>query len=319
MGKLKSITINNEVKKLYDIEVADNHNFIVNNGIVIKNSEQYLSRESLCVLASINVERFSMEQTFYKDELLKIGESIQRFLDNVNECELVYMTYATPHQRLAIQKLRRTGAGLTNIGGWLFKQNMEYGSNDGNNAMEDFMKWYNYYLYKANIELGKEKGNFELFNREKIKNSEFIKNMIEEFPDLEFKTMRCVTSSSIAPTGCTIKEMEIITTEGIKTIKQIFEENDININKLEETSEKKWFDLIKPLYVINIDNTIQKITKLYYNGYDIVKIIEFESGEKFTGTHTTHKILVKSKEKEGYGIWKTLDTLSENDEIIIEK
>jgi hypothetical protein len=30
-----------------------------------------------------------------------------RFLDNVNECEIKYSTYATPHQRLAIEKLRR--------------------------------------------------------------------------------------------------------------------------------------------------------------------------------------------------------------------
>jgi hypothetical protein len=62
----------------------------------------------------------------------------------------------------------------------------------------------------------------------------------------------------------------------------------------------------------------QKITKLYYNGTDVVKRIELDNGIKFTGTHTTHKILVKSKDKPGYGIWKTLNTLSEDDEIIIK-
>jgi hypothetical protein len=323
MGKLKLITINSKVKKLYDIEVANNHNFIVNNGIVIKNSEQYLSRESLCVLASINMEKFSPDFLDYYNELMKIGESINRFLDNVNECELVYETYATPHQKLAIQKLRRTGAGVTNIGGRLFKLNLEYGTKVANSSIAQFMRTYNYALYSSSILLGKEKGNFGLFDVKKILKSKFIKDFNENiksdslFQPLVFDSLRNVTVSSIAPTGCTIKETEIITTEGIKTIQTIFEENNINISELEDTNEKKWFDLIKPIYVININNTIQKVTKLYYNGYDVVKIIEFENGEKFTGTHTTHKILVKSKENEGYGIWKTLDTLTENDEIII--
>lgn len=282
-------------------------------------SEQYLSRESLCVLSSINMGKFSTDQSEYKIELERISESITRFLDNVNECELVYQTYATYHQKLAIEQLRRTGAGITNIGAWLFKLNLEYGSDESNEKVENFLKEYNYNLYKSSINLGKEKGSFGAFNKEKYIKSPFIKNMMKTFPDLTFDTMRNVTVSSIAPTGCTIKETEIITTDGIKTIKEIFEENDIDINKLEKTDDKQWFDLIKPIYVLNMNNEIQKVTKLFYNGRDIVKTIKFKNGDKFTGTHTTHKILVKSKEKKGYGIWKTLDTITEEDEIIIEK
>ena len=164
-------------------------------------SEQYLSRESLCVLASLNVERFAQDVKLFKIELQIIAESMQRFLDNVNECEVVYKTYATPHQKLAIEKLRRTGAGITNAGGWLFKLNLEYGSKKGNDAMEEFMKWYAYYLYSANIELGKEKGSFGLFNGPKLKNSKFIQFMMKEFPDLKFDFLRCATSISIAPAG----------------------------------------------------------------------------------------------------------------------
>ena len=164
-------------------------------------SEQYLSRESLCVLSSINIEKFSIEPTFYKKELDIIGESINRFLDNVNECELVYETYATPHQRLAIQKLRRTGAGITNIGGWLFKQNQEYGTLGANVYVEDFLDYYNYVLYKSTLKLGKEKGSFGLFNKEKILKSKFVKQLIKRWPDLDFDAMRNVTVSSIAPTG----------------------------------------------------------------------------------------------------------------------
>jgi ribonucleoside-diphosphate reductase alpha chain len=199
MGKLVSIKINKETKPLYDIEVEDNHNFVVNDGIVIKNSEQYLSRESLCVLASLNAGKFSANDEECKKELEKIGQSINRFLDNVNEAELRNGTYATPHQKLAIEKLRRTGAGFTNMCAWLFKKNLEYGTEDGNKAVANFMKWYNYNLYKSSIELGKEKGNFDLFDQDKFEQSPFVKRMMKL--GLEFKTMRNCTASSLAPTG----------------------------------------------------------------------------------------------------------------------
>lgn len=173
-------------------------------------SEQYLSRESLCVLASINCGKFSVKREIYMTQLDKIGHSINRFLDNVNECELVHQTYATPHQALAIKKLRRTGAGVTNIAAWLFKKNLAYGSKEGNESIEEFIKWYNYWLYISTEELGLEKGDFGLFNKEKWRSAPFVKRIMElsEKLNAEFKTpilkgthARNVTVSSIAPTG----------------------------------------------------------------------------------------------------------------------
>jgi len=162
-------------------------------------SEQYLSRDSLCVLASINVGKFSTEIAEYEKELGIIGPSINRFLDNVNECELVYKTYATPFQGLSIKKLRRTGAGSTNWEAWLFKQNLNYGEPAANQAARLFNKKYNYELYNSSIQLGKEKGNFGLFNQTKYEQSPFIKYMMKQ--GLKFTNMRNVTCSSIAPTG----------------------------------------------------------------------------------------------------------------------
>jgi len=198
MGKLLKITINEEIKPLYDIEIKDNHNFIANN-IVVKNSEQYLSRDGLCVLSSINCERFSFNLEEYENEFKIIGPSINRFLDNVNECELRYSTYSTHIQKVGIEKMRRTGAGMTNIAAWLFKGNLPYGSDQSAEAMEKFTERYCYYLYNSSIQLGKEKGNFGLFNKEKLEKSPFIKRMKKL--GLEFDTLRNVTLVSIAPSG----------------------------------------------------------------------------------------------------------------------
>ena len=173
-------------------------------------SEQYLSRESLCVLASLNVGKFSTKKEVYFRPLEKISTSIQRFLDNVNECELAYLTYATPHQELAIRKLRRIGAGVTNITGWLFKKNLLYASTEGNSAYEEFQKYYTYWMYVASEKVGKEKGDFTLFNKDKWKSSPFVHRMMEESkkinaemgtPIITGNHARNVTTNTIAPTG----------------------------------------------------------------------------------------------------------------------
>lgn len=173
-------------------------------------SEQYLSRESLCVLASLNVGKFSTLPAIYIKQLERIGVSMNRFLDNVNECELTYETYATPHQKFAIEKLRRTGAGVTNIAEWLLKKGVIYASKECNETFAEFMKTFNYWLYVSSEQNGKEKGNFGLFNKEKWKSSPFVQRVMEtskefnkeyETPIVTGNFARNVTNSSIAPVG----------------------------------------------------------------------------------------------------------------------
>jgi ribonucleoside-diphosphate reductase alpha chain len=162
-------------------------------------SEQYLSADSNCSLASQNAGRFSTDPALFEAEQEKVGESMNRFLDNVNECEVRYRTYATDNQRLALQKLRRTGAGVTNWCAWLFKRGLEYGTPEGNRAVEKYMERFNYHLYRSSIALGREKGSFGLFDRAKLERSPFIQRMMGL--GLEFDALRNVTVSSIAPTG----------------------------------------------------------------------------------------------------------------------
>lgn len=162
-------------------------------------SEQALSDSSLCILASLNLGRFSTDPKQYIAEVAGVAQSMQRFLDNVNEYELVNHTYATDTQADAIRKLRRIGAGMTNIAGWLFKHGLPYGSETANSRVSDFMERFNYYLYKSSIEVGKEKGSFALFERERFERSPFVQHMMDL--GLVFETMRNVTCSSIAPTG----------------------------------------------------------------------------------------------------------------------
>lgn len=188
-------------KKYSNSDYVYDPNDIYDSRVISTNacSEQYISRDGLCVLSSANCEKFSIKPEEYKNQLEIIGQSINRFLDNVNECEFRYETYASPLQKIGIEKMRRTGAGVTNIAAWLFKNNASYGSEKSAELMEKFMEAYTYSLYKHSINLGKEKGSFGMFNQEKLERSPFIKRMKKL--GLEFNTLRNVTLVSIAPVG----------------------------------------------------------------------------------------------------------------------
>ena len=162
-------------------------------------SEQALDNGGCCVLASINCGQFPILKKQRNKKLNIIATSINRFLDNVVEKELCDNRYATWEQKQSQKALRRTGAGITNIDGLLFKNNLSYGTRDGNAFIESFISQYNFYLYKASIALGKEKGSFGAFTQKKYEQSPFIQRMIKL--KLDFTHMRNVCVSSIAPTG----------------------------------------------------------------------------------------------------------------------
>ena len=258
-------------------------------------SEQYLSRESLCILLSINMAKFSIDSVRYAIQLENFSQSANRFADNVNQYEFENKTYATPHQALAIQKLRRTGCGITNIGGWLFKQNLEYGTKEGNEVVDKFLDIYNYELYKSTIALGKEKGSFGLFNKEKILKAKFIKQLVKRYPDLQFDTMRNVTVSSIAPTGTlSLMFREMIMSYGIEpafglyywkrtrmsgkyeyyfivpgVVRSLFEKHEIDLGIKSDTMKDTWDGKIGSKVAQIIEDNKHKLNIHFKNATEI--------------------------------------------------
>jgi ribonucleotide reductase alpha subunit len=265
-------------------------------------SEQYLSRESLCVLASINCGKFSTNN--YEEELSIIAPSVNRFLDNVNEMEVRDTTYATPHQRVAIQALRRTGAGVTNLSGWLFKNNAEYGSKEGNELLEKFNERYNYFLYKSSIELGEEKGSFGMFSEEKYTRSPFIQNLMKK--GLKFKTMRNVTCSSVAPAGCIEENTRIVTDMGLVKIKDLIPTDKIPL--------EKQFSYDFPETIVTNENTKTKVTAFYNNGVVDGYCMVLEDGRSIK-TSETHRIRIL---REGKYEWEYVPNINIGDIVVVE-
>ena len=275
-------------------------------------SEEALDSGGCCCLSSINCDQFSTHKEERSKELEKIGVSICRFLDNVVEMEMRDKRYPTNEHYKSLEGIRRIGAGITNICGYLFKNNLSYGTLDGNKAIEELVEEYRYNLYKASIALGKEKGSFRAFDRAKFETALNVQKMMKK--GLEFSHMRNVETCCIAPSGCTVKETKIITNNGIKTIEAIFNENSISLNEI-PSDTKQWFEPTKKIYVRDINNNMNLITKLYYNGYENTIKLLFDDDEQFIATQN-HKILVKDADNNEYGIWKRLDELTTNDEVI---
>lgn len=111
-------------------------------------------------------------------------------------------------------------------------------------------------------------------------------------------------TTTIKPSGCLEENTKIKTSKGILSLKEIFEINDID-----PTDENLGFiDIKEELFVYDMDNSPQLVTRLFNNGLVDTLTIEFEDDSRVVCT-PNHKFLTKSG-------WKRADELSELDDII---
>ena len=205
--KIKKITINKEKKPTYNIEVKDNHNYFV-EGVLVKNSEKFMAPYSTCNLLSLNMEPFSTDSKIYREELAEVVPYLVRFADNVITYELSTGRSPLSRQEWIVSQLREIGLGITNIHGWLLKQDLAYDSDEGIDKVEDFMKTYAYTVFKASMELGEEKGSAPAWDliedKSKYMQTTYFRNIVNEFFGGDtgtIKHMRNMAHLSIAPTG----------------------------------------------------------------------------------------------------------------------
>ena len=318
MAKVKSIKILDKKESVYNLQVRKNHNYFV-EGVLVKNSEKPLSAYNICNLLSMNMEMFSINESEYKKELETIVPYLVRLSDNVIEYELQNNLSPVEEQKLILSKTREIGMGITNLHGWLLKNNIQYDSDEAIEKSENFMKWYSYYVFMASVYLGKEKGNAPAFDELKdvsdLMESTYFKNIVNKFFDgdpTKIKSMRNMAHVSIAPTGCQVKSNKIRTNNGNKSLQEILEENDIKWELIENIGISTWIDLKIPLEVEIEKNVYQKVFKIYYNGKTPTRKIQFEDGNEYEFT-LNHPLLINENGEE---VWKQVKDLKENDDII---
>lgn len=192
------------VNTIYEITGDDRFKIISTNAC----SEKSLPKYGICNLGSINMETFSTNPEEYKQQLEYICPLLVRLQDDVIQYELDYNKSPIPQQKWILEQTREIGLGLTNLHGWLLKQELQYDSDEAIDKVEEFFKHYAYYIFRASIELGKEKGNAPAFDKISSKdlyeNSIYFKNIVDEFYNGDYnevKYLRNLAHISLAPTG----------------------------------------------------------------------------------------------------------------------
>lgn len=190
---------------VYCCTVNSTNSFALSCGIQIGNSEKFMTPDSTCVLASVNLGILPKEN--YEEELTNIAQSMVRFLDNCISYELSEHKTPFPSQHEIVSQLREIGLGITNLNGWLLKHNLGYDTDEGISATEQLIKTFSLAAWKQTIALGVEKGNAPAFqtmlnrtgSNEFIYTSDFAKRLKTE--GIDVTSCRNMNVMSIAPTG----------------------------------------------------------------------------------------------------------------------
>jgi ribonucleoside-diphosphate reductase alpha chain len=146
--------------------------------------------DPFCLTASINWSLLA--------DIVKIGV---RFLDNVIDVS----EYPLPEQKTEQINKRRLGLGVTGEADLLAQLGLRYGSVHAVSTVEEIHKFICIQAYWASVELGKERGVFPAFNREKYLDGTFAGKMLPK--DLQEEILSNGLRNGLlltnAPTGTT--------------------------------------------------------------------------------------------------------------------
>jgi len=166
--------------------------------------EQPLPPYGACLLGSINLVKYLVKQgaryVFDWDRFAADIPTIIRAMDNVIDLA----RYPTYEQKKEAKAKRRMGIGVTGLANCIeaLAPGNTYGSGDFLFWEDAILKRLTREAYLASIALAKEKGSFQLFDRSKYLESEFVKTLDEDV-QLGIKQFGIRNShlTSIAPTG----------------------------------------------------------------------------------------------------------------------
>ena len=111
---------------------------------------------ALCVLSAINIGVVKL------DELRDTCRNIVRSLDAVIE----HQSYPVGASQKMLKR-RSIGVGITNLAYYLAKNGVTYDDPEACNLVDELMEHIQFYMIKASVELAKEKGACEWFDRTK--------------------------------------------------------------------------------------------------------------------------------------------------------
>jgi ribonucleoside-diphosphate reductase alpha chain len=153
---------------VYDITVKNTENFFANN-ILVHNCQEITqpvippkdlndpnAEIGICILAAINWLEISSDAEFEK-----VCDIAVRTLDEIID----YQEYFCPGAKNFATKRRSLGIGITNLAAVLAKNDLSYEDKTAPNFVAEWMEKQQYYCLKSSLQLAKEKGKCEKFDR----------------------------------------------------------------------------------------------------------------------------------------------------------
>lgn len=128
--------------------------------------EQPLPPENSCVLASFNLAKFLNKDNTSMDwkKFDKAIKNAVRLLDDI----VTVNDYPIEEIKIKHDQQRRIGLGLTGLGDTLILLGISYSSKEGREVAGKIMKFINDRSHYYSYQLGKERGNFPLFEESKF-------------------------------------------------------------------------------------------------------------------------------------------------------
>ena len=196
------------VDTVYCMNEPKNHTFIA-NGVITGNCAEFAgSAYNSCNLGSINLYNV-VEEPFTKNahvdtfKLSKITRDAVELLDEI--LDYGYELQPLDANRKCIDDWRSIGLGVFGLADMLVALGIKYGSDESLTVIESVMNTIRDAAFIKSAELGKLKGSFGKFDRNKFEDSAFVKTVLDSFTTQVQSdvcgAMRNGTLLSIAPTG----------------------------------------------------------------------------------------------------------------------
>ncbi len=260
---------------------------------------------ALCNLASINLYEYDL---LNKEEKYKLIYDIVSTMDNT--IDLAH--YMVKDAQTSNKKYRYLGIGVSNLAVLLAKHKIIFDSQESLEFQAELFDDILYNCVKASMNLAIERGKAEGFNETKwakgiypyLIGNEKAKSLIKFKPDenkwneLMEKVKQCGLRNcalmAIAPTACVSKETKIKTEYGVKSYKEIMEEQNIDHKYIEELNTPTWLYFKKP-FKVETRKGLVEVNRIWFNSKQPTKTIVFDDNTKLTLTYN-HKLLVRLKD-----------------------
>ena len=240
----------------------------------------------MCILSAVNMLEIKNWQ-----DLEKTCDLIVRFLDEIIELQDYFNIAAENFAK----KRRSLGVGITNLAAFLAKNELKYSSDKSLSVVDEWMEHFQYYLLKSSVELAKEKGKCDKFDRTKYAKGilpiDTYKDKVDELvkrklsldwdklrKDIKEFGLRHSTLSSCMP--CESSSVIQCSTNGVEPIRSLITYKTSKMGKLPvmvpgigkyDENYELAYDLKDNSGLLKINAVIQKYidmaisTNVYYN------------------------------------------------------